>query len=227
MPNRSKAELMAFADDHLLYEIAMVAGLTKRLRRFLTLLDADPANGDELVGELFDLTGRNADIESLAVHTRVLVEFFYGREGRARAIAADFFDRESDWAAVRPKRPRSLQLINKRVGEEIAHLSYQRNAPAKNWDYEAVWRDLRTVVAIFAEHAANDRISNDWRTKVRAILTEAEQPDRADAISRLVRGGNITARVGATTIDSTLWPRQLSQGGTAVLPPLRESSLGE
>ena len=59
--------LREYADEHVLYEIAMVAALRARMARYRTRLTqpAEHGSGDD---ELLDLAGRNADIERAQFH---------------------------------------------------------------------------------------------------------------------------------------------------------------
>jgi hypothetical protein len=203
----------AFADEHLLYEIAMVAGLARRLSRFKTLLDSeDMARDGALAEELFEIAGRNADIEAFTVHARVLLEFFYRDQRRKNvAIAADFFSDDDTWRGVRPEKSSNLRKIEGRVGTEIAHLTYGRAAASTTpeWAYNAIWHDLSEVVRLFVDEASPERLSYDFRTKVRAILDADRDRDRRLAL------------LGVTTSPYQLGVATTSEeyhGGTAVLP---------
>jgi len=66
---RTPKELRAFAED-LVYEVEMVAGLTKVLRGALAH-DYEAGKRDH------DLPTRNAQVEAFAVHVRLLLDFFY------------------------------------------------------------------------------------------------------------------------------------------------------
>lgn len=110
MEPRSPSETQGLAQDHLLYEIQMVAGLVWRLARHHTLFLTSALDLTPLRMELLDLAGRNADIEALGLHARVLVDFFYGeRECKADAIAADFFDHPMVWKRARRKLPQACK----------------------------------------------------------------------------------------------------------------------
>jgi hypothetical protein len=64
------AELRKFADEHLLYEIWTTASLAARLERHARLFDGGLSveRDGPIAAELLELPGRNADIESFAMH---------------------------------------------------------------------------------------------------------------------------------------------------------------
>lgn len=209
---KTPAEARIFASDHLLYDIEMVAGLVERLRRHRVLLETTPRSAGALANELFDLAGRNADIEAFGVHARALVDFLYGSPRHEDAVAADFFDDAAAWRRLRPKKPAALSNINARVGAEIAHLSFRRSAPAKTWPYEAIWRALADVLRVFVENATVGRIGAEAQDRAREVLALRE-PDP-------VRGLEM-ARSGATEYQAAVSTVEPS-GGTAIYPLDRE-----
>jgi hypothetical protein len=80
----------------------MVARLTQRLTTLRVLLAAGLPATDAATRTLLDMTGRNADIDSFAIHTRQLVEFFCVAGSKGNAAAGDFIAQEADWDACRP-----------------------------------------------------------------------------------------------------------------------------
>jgi hypothetical protein len=172
---RTSSETQALA-AHLLYEVEMVAGLVWRLKRHRALLAVTVVGGahDPLRRELTDLAGRNADIESLGVHLRVLLDFLYDqRRDPEDAVASDFFGDPLDWKRVRPKLPRELRSIKERVGTEIAHLSYRRPSPSVSWNYDSLWAALSGVLQKFADHAEPGRVGEDVLARLRSIVEAA------------------------------------------------------
>ncbi len=89
---------------------------TTYLRNVALLEHGDLSFGHPVEREVLDRIGRNADIESFAMHSKNLVFFLYGKKPTSNdVVAAFYFDRASDWASVRPDRPKSLALVNQRV----------------------------------------------------------------------------------------------------------------
>ena len=72
----------------------------------------------------------NALIESFALHARVLLDFFYGSaksRNQDDVLAEHFFHDAEIWHAKRPHlSDDDRKLIKRRVGKEIAHLTYAR-----------------------------------------------------------------------------------------------------
>src|SRR5262245_21931485 len=99
------AELRAYADEHLQYEIWMASALTARLRRQAVIFSRGLSSREPLAEEVLDLAGRNADIESWATHVRGLLKFLYQKKPKqSDVVAAEYFVRVSDWTGVRPDR---------------------------------------------------------------------------------------------------------------------------
>jgi hypothetical protein len=211
---RSNEELIAFADEHLLYEISMVAALVDRFVRLRELLAEEQPPEDKYAAEVFDWAGRNADIETFAVHVRVLIDFFFGG---GSPVAADYFDDKSTWpSTLRPKsKLRSLQHIKRRVGAEISHLSHQRTAPAADWGYQEIWNNLAPLVLLFIENASADRLSRECVAAIKALIPPSPRANHID----LTPPGTRLA-VGATTAPPYLVPEDPTPNwGTAVVPP--------
>jgi len=72
----------------------------------------------------------NALIESFAIHARVLLDFFYGSTNSRNqddVFPEHFFLDAEMWRAERPYlSDEDKKLIKRRVGKEIAHLTYAR-----------------------------------------------------------------------------------------------------
>ena len=101
--------------NRVLYELEMMAGLVERMDRFDELLRAElPDN--ELVRDLLDAAGRNADIESFALHARAMWAFLFGPKRRPDdVIARDFFETDGDWRGARLAKPVELDGLPDRV----------------------------------------------------------------------------------------------------------------
>jgi hypothetical protein len=99
---------------------------------------------------------RNALVEVFAVHTRNLIDFFYGTGKRDDVVAADFFSDKRRWQAIRPALTQRLRSAKKRANKEMSHLTYSRlqvAANQKGWDATAITRDFDSVLQAFFERA--------------------------------------------------------------------------
>jgi hypothetical protein len=232
---RTIEELLEYADEHLFYEIWMASEMTKRLRRHAALFERGLSveRDGKLASELLDPPGRNADIESFATHVRVLVQFLYPHKPKpSDIVAAAYFDRESDWSAIRPKRPQTLLKANERVPVEIGHLGFGRvRRKNKEWPYDAIWADLATVVGVFIDNVPSHSVSAEFRKEVKALLPGAASPKSLDELISELDRTTIAARTGATTMATQMWrppfdpyPEDSASGGTVILPPRRDAS---
>jgi len=222
-------DLREYADHHLYYEIWMASALTERMKRHAALFDGglSPSDG-ALAEELLELPGRNADIESFAMHVRNLVWFLYPKKRKLRdVVAADYFDEVHDWTGIRPVRPDSLALVNQRVPVEVAHLGFGRlRRKDKTWPYEAIWRDLATLIGLFLDNVPEDRVSTEFRDAAKALLPSSpQQKTLRDTLLEMKRK-SLVAGVGATTAPPYLVPDDptapFSSAGTATMPPKPE-----
>src|SRR5688572_13729148 len=80
---------------------------------------------------------KNALLESFTIHIRALLAFLYDDQPHRNDVIADDF--VSDWSSQRPPMPKALEKAHRRVGKEIAHLTYDRlslTQEAKRWQIE-------------------------------------------------------------------------------------------
>jgi hypothetical protein len=90
----SRAALSKFTDEHLLYEIEMVAGLTARMLRHVDWFDNRglTENDGEYAQDVLDMSGRNADIEAFVMHASNVWNVLRGKRERAGVVADDFLE---------------------------------------------------------------------------------------------------------------------------------------
>lgn len=155
-PTRSDAELQG-ASGHLQYEVWM----------FIELADS------LAVGRDIPLIVKNALVEAFTVHARALLSVFYPSNPRPDdVLATDYFDDPSTWERERPPLSSALQLVDRRVGKEVAHLTYARLAVSpeqKQWPFLAIAQDMAQVVISFDRLAPASRLGSQWREYVRVV----------------------------------------------------------
>jgi hypothetical protein len=119
-----------------------------------------------------------AVLESFALHSRALIDFFYKSRGQCRptdALATDFFN-PGEWEALRPHPGPWIALVKgprlDRVGAEIAHLRYDDESTlegqARGWPIlqlaGAVGSVLRSFIETAPRHLLAPRFVEDaWR----------------------------------------------------------------
>lgn len=108
----------------------------------------------------------NAVLESFTLHARALLDFLYAERPRADdVIAEDYFDNPVDWLTVRPNKTELLMVIHKRVGKEVAHLTYARldvTAQEKRWHYAQIANDLKVVFDTFLANVNKAKLGASW-----------------------------------------------------------------
>src|SRR4051812_11520484 len=96
---------------------------------------------------------RNAILESFTVHARVLLDFLYAEKPQADdVIADDFFTDPETWRQIRGDMAPALQKVNRRVGKEIAHLTYARlevTPEIKGWSFLEIASAIEALVTRF------------------------------------------------------------------------------
>jgi len=104
---------------------------------------------------VLSLFEKNLLVESLAVHARILVDFFYfGRGNINDVIAQDFMPRGKNWKKIRPKITQVLYDAKEKANKQLAHLSTWRVKIEKDgkkpWDYNNICVDIENVIAVFS-----------------------------------------------------------------------------
>jgi len=147
--------LRAFSNEHLRYEIEMLAFAAGRMGNLWR------DGSDDAVSR----ANRNAMMECFTIHARALKAFLYEPRGHADdAIAEDFFDQPDVWRRERGALPEALAVVSPRVGKEIAHLTYARllvSPETKGWRPQPIARELIAALKKFATGASADRLHAD------------------------------------------------------------------
>jgi len=153
---RSDKELVDVS-EHLLYEIQMLFGTAQAMGTL------DLGNENDI--RIWAI--RNALVESFTVHARILLDFLYSSRPKPDdVITEDFFDNGSTWLQKRPAKSQLLTTIHKRVGKEVAHLTYARLAvtpEAKQWSFVNIANEIGAVLKKFLQLVPDSRVSDSSR----------------------------------------------------------------
>lgn len=144
-------------NDGFRYEVEMVY-LTVRLRK--ALYSKGGIDQAQLLNNMF--------IESVTLHTRVLLEFFRNNRKHPNDVkAGDFMKANETWTEPNidtDSRYRNLKQVKDRVNEELAHLSYGRVIQKKTqWDLDAILKELSQILNEFLSKCNNQYIEADLR----------------------------------------------------------------
>jgi hypothetical protein len=147
---RSDDELIG-ASDHLNYEYWMFKSLAHGL--------ASGICGQGVIN--------NALLESFTIHARILLDFLYpsGRPKNDDVISDDFFYDPATWTRVRPQKSKMVQSIHRRVGKEVAHLTYARQgvtSESKPWQFIKIANEVGTVFDRFIEIVPRKLLGPRW-----------------------------------------------------------------
>jgi len=143
MSRRSKLspQQLADASEDLLYEIVMLRYTAEKL------VSSAPDESPMV----------NALLESFAIHSRALFEFFFGGSGRDQMLAAHYVDHWSQ-----PK-PASLGKTVGKVNEEVAHLTYKRSSlssEAKKWPLDKIVGAFDDLLEVFLKQVSDENLSD-------------------------------------------------------------------
>lgn len=146
----TKDELVGVS-DHLFYEFLMFINTVEEMQ-----------SGKYPQGT----TVSNVLIEAFTIHIRILLDFLYGNKKKSDdVIAGDFFPNEKEWLKNRPEMPINLTNVKKRVGKEVAHLTYSRlkvTPDTKSWPFVDIAKDMIKVFDKFLEKVPKDLLHNSW-----------------------------------------------------------------
>jgi len=115
---------------------------------------------------------RNAFFESWGIHARNLLSFFYSPTDSKYCprpddvIAEDFFDNDSKWRTNRPDKSQTLIALAKRIGKEVAHLTYVRvnyGSVGPKWPISIVTNEMRRIILKFYELVPSDWIGPEFK----------------------------------------------------------------
>jgi len=160
--------LRAYASRHLEYDVLMM----RRTQELLAIPLSLPEN------RFWPM--RNALLESFAVHTRVLMEFFYepvGKGKEANDARARLYCPNGTWTE---SMPNALEVVRAkdRVGTEIVHASLQRldvTEQAKYWKHQQIRAVLERTLAKFLRMVdPRDLIDERTRTLLAPDPLQAE-----------------------------------------------------
>lgn len=98
---------------------------------------------------------RNLLIESLAAHTRVLVDFFYcdNKKYKDDIIAQDLLPSNIIWSELRPELPQILRDAKQKADKQLAHLSLDRiklkREDRHSWNFYAINQEMNKIIECF------------------------------------------------------------------------------
>jgi len=97
---------------------------------------------------------RNLLLESLSVHVRLLIEFFYNDKKYPNdLVAQDFLPITINWKNERPPLTDLLKEAKNKADKQLAHLSLWRvkieKDGKKGWNWDGIKRDMEKIIEKF------------------------------------------------------------------------------
>lgn len=131
------------AIEHIVYEIMMFEETSHKL-----------------LSNVQDQFEKNVLIESYAIHSRNLFDFFYTkRKIKDDMIANDFLLKKKEFKVKRVKK-RILQNLTRKTNKQIAHLTYSRNtynSATKPWNVPKISDCMNKTILVFFECLENEQ----------------------------------------------------------------------
>jgi hypothetical protein len=147
---RSNEELQ-LASDHLFYEVVMFRSLAE-------VMASGRFQNDNLIN--------SAVLESFMIHVRILLDFLYADNPKSDdVIAEDFFYTPNTWVTKRYEKSELIKTVHKRVGKEIAHLTYERlkqTLETKKWKYIDIANEVVDLINLFIEIVPDENLGSKW-----------------------------------------------------------------
>ena len=165
------SELLAYSEEHVLYEIAMFF----RLGKLLLSKDRLPPTD---IGRSVD----NALVESFVIHFRNLFDFLYFKRSKKKdVLAEDFFDAPEAWRKLRPKLSSKVKNCKDRAAKEVVHVTEVRfygTPKGKGWPVREMLDGLKTAVESFTGSASHNKLHGKVRDFVRNVDSLLASPRR-------------------------------------------------
>jgi len=109
----------------------------------------------------------NAVLESFCLHSRNLLDFLFAEKPYPDdVIAEDYFESPEDWPRIRGDMPPVLEPVRRRVGKELAHLTYARlqvTPEAKQRHFLEIAAALDQAMGTFLRNVSNENLSQKWK----------------------------------------------------------------
>ncbi|MFV2043982.1 MAG: hypothetical protein ACC700_12210 [Anaerolineales bacterium] len=139
----SDEELTKYADEHIFYEIDMLAWTASFL---IAMKHSNPS------GPLATAVS-NSFLDAFAVHARNLVDFLYKRDSESDQetdiVVQDYVD-GSKLEGVLPEMTSALGLVNRKANKQVAHLTIERlvefETQGKEWKFGQIAVDIMSAL---------------------------------------------------------------------------------
>lgn len=163
---RTDQELVQVS-EHLLYEFTMLFGTARTMAQTKW-----PEQDNEATWSI-----KNSLIEAFTVHVRIVLDFLYN-EGPQKddVVAEDFFETPGEWQSCRPIMTDLLSTVRRRVGKEVAHLTYARiekTEATRQWQFVLIADDIGTAVERFISIVPHARITERFAS----LIQNQSKPD--------------------------------------------------
>ncbi|MEN9406914.1 MAG: hypothetical protein RLZZ455_130 [Candidatus Parcubacteria bacterium] len=133
------------AVEHIVYEIMMFNAASLQLM---------PPPSNQLQTNIL--------LESFAIHSRNLFDFFYTKPKKDDISAGDYLSRKKEFILKRTKK-KVLKNLTRKTNKQIAHLTYSRNnynSHTKGWGVISINKFMNQTIIAFLECLERDQ--KDW-----------------------------------------------------------------
>lgn len=124
----------------------------------------------------------NALLESFTIHARALQEFLYAERAQPDdVIAEDFFVSPNVWRDARSEPPSVLEWVRRRVGKEVAHLTYARlvvTPEEKPWPFLEIAQAYDAAVQKFIGLVPRNLLGPRWSRSLDSPRMESKNSSK-------------------------------------------------
>lgn len=150
------SERKEYLNEHFMYEVKMLFFALRFIERLNKLKKTDE-----------NIMCSNLALEGFLLHARNLLEFFYKnfKKNSDRVSAWHFFDNEACYNQLLPIKTPAIEIVEKRVNNEITHLGVKRFSSTidKQWDTVTILHDFMSLVKIFLDNLPGEYYSDELR----------------------------------------------------------------
>ncbi len=104
-----------------------------------------------LLSNINEQVSKNVLLESFAVHSRNLFDFFYKKRINDDIVAIDFIGNKAQFRKDKSKK-RNMQTLARKANKQISHLTYSRNnynSRTKPWNISSIGAQMNKTIEAF------------------------------------------------------------------------------
>ncbi len=168
--NLNDTELNYYAEQHIQYEYDMLLWSS----RILGVFRVKPFG-------YISHTIHDALLNTFAIHSRNLLGFLFDGPRNAlrdNSISIENYIDITTLDEIRPPISDSIDLVFKKAGKQVAHLTterieYEASFDEKAWHFVGILKEIMNLLSIIVPHIPDERMSSSLKTKLSNTTIES------------------------------------------------------